>query len=183
MKNAREKMKTDNDHKQKAEQTPAEEIELLVEIPKGDAQEEPQQEESLKEELKAKEQKALNKLKALKENVKEEDSTPVGTLTLKKILGGDLLGAAMVRKQVWLFVLIAFFVIVYVAFRYQCQQDIIKIAEKESELKDAKYKALSSQSTLTERCRESQVLEALKQQHDSALKISEQPPYIIKIEK
>jgi hypothetical protein len=74
------------------------------------------------------------------------------------------------------------FVIAYVGFRYQCQQDLIRIDEKESELKDAKYKALSSQSTLTERCRESQVLEALKQQKDSTLKISDQPPYIIKVE-
>ena len=66
----------------------------------------------------------------LKENVKEEDSTPVGTLTLKKILGGDLLGAEMMRKQVGLFVLIVFFVIVYVGFRYQCQQDLIKIDDQ-----------------------------------------------------
>ena len=139
-------------------------------------------EESLKDELKATEKKALAKFKELKENVKEEDSTPAGTLTLKKILGGDLLGAEMMRKQVGLFVLIVVFVIAYVVFRYQCQQDLIRIDEKESELKDAKYKALSSQSTLTERCRESQVLEALKQQKDSTLKISDQPPYIIKVE-
>ena len=136
-------------------------------------------EESLKDEQKTSENNALTRLKELKENVKEEDSTPVGTLTLKKILGGDLIGAELMRKQVGLFVLIVIFVIAYVGFRYQCQQDLIKIDEKEMELKDAKYKALSSQSTLTERCRESQVLEALKQQRDSALKISDQPPYIV----
>jgi hypothetical protein len=139
-------------------------------------------EESLKDEQKTSENNALTRLKELKENVKEEDSTPVGTLTLKKILGGDLIGAELMRKQVGLFVLIVIFVIAYVGFRYQCQQDLIKIDEKEMELKDAKYKALSSQSTLTERCRESQVLEALKQQRDSTLKISDQPPYIIKVE-
>ena len=69
----------------------------------------------------------------------------------------------------------------YVAFRYQCQQDMIKISQLESELKDAKYRALSSSSTLTERCRESQVLEVLRQNKDSVLHASDQPPYIINI--
>ena len=51
----------------------------------------------------------------------------------------------------------------------------------ENDLKDAKYKALSSSSTLTERCRESQVLQVLRQNQDSVLKASDQPPYIINI--
>ena len=51
----------------------------------------------------------------------------------------------------------------------------------EGQLKDAKYKALSSSSTLTERCRESQVLEKLRQNHDSLLHTSNQPPYIINV--
>ena len=51
----------------------------------------------------------------------------------------------------------------------------------EGQLKDAKYKALSSSSTLTERCRESQVLKVLRENHDSLLRISDQPPYIINI--
>ena len=58
---------------------------------------------------------------------------------------------------------------------------MIKISQLESELKDAKYRALSSSSTLTERCRESQVLEVLRQNQDSVLHVSVQPPYIINI--
>lgn len=138
-------------------------------------------EESLREELKATEKKALKKLKAIKENVSEEDQAPVGTMTLRKILGGDILSADLVRRQIWLFVIIVLFTIVYVAFRYQCQQDMIKIAEMETTLKDAKYKALSSSSTLTERTRESQVLEVLREQHDTLLRISDQPPYLIEV--
>jgi len=68
-----------------------------------------------------------------------------------------------------------------VAIRYQCQQDLIQIDKMENELKDAKYKALSSSSTLTERCRESQVLKVLRQNNDSLLHVSDQPPYIIKV--
>ena len=88
----------------------------------------------------------------------------------------------MVRHQIWLFVLIVIFSIIYVAFRYQCQQDMIAIDKLEKEVLDAKYKALSSSSTLTEKCRESHVLEALKQNKDSLLHIADQPPYIIYID-
>jgi hypothetical protein len=139
------------------------------------------EEESIREELKATEQKAIDKLKELRSKVSEDEQTPVGALTLRKILGGDILSAMPVRRQVWLILLVVLFIVFYVAFRYQCQQDMIKISQLESELKDAKYRALSSSSTLTERCRESQVLEVLRQNKDSVLHASDQPPYIINI--
>ena len=112
----------------------------------------------IREEQKTKEHNPLEKLKEIKQNVREEDSVPVGTLTLRKILGGDFLSAELVRQNIWPLVLVVFFTVVYVGFRYQCQQDMIQIDKMEGRLKDAKYKALSSSSTLTERCRESQVL-------------------------
>ena len=117
----------------------------------------------------------------LRQSVSEEDDMPASALTLKTILGGDILYAEVLRKQLWLIVLVVFFTIIYVAFRYQCQQDMIAIDKLETELKDAKYKALSSSSTLTERCRESHVLEILKNNKDSLLKASDQPPYIINV--
>ncbi len=140
-----------------------------------------EQETDIQDELKTKEQKALDKLKEIKQNVSEDDNMPVGTLTLRKILGGDILSADLVRRNIWPLVLVVFFTVVYVAIRYQCQQDIIQIDKMERELKDAKYKALSSSSTLTERCRESQVLKVLRENHDSLLQISDQPPYIINV--
>lgn len=139
------------------------------------------EEEDIQEKLKAKEQNALEKLKEIKQSVSEDDTVPVGTLTLRKILGGDFLSAELVRRNIWPLVLVVFFTVVYVAFRYQCQQDLILIDKMEGQLKDAKYKALSSSSTLTERCRESQVLEKLRQNHDSLLHTSNQPPYIINV--
>lgn len=135
----------------------------------------------IQEEVKAKEQKTLDKLKEIRQNVSEDDTVPVGTLTLRKILGGDILSASLVRRNIWTLVLVAFFTVVYVAVRYQCQQDLIQIDKMEQELKDAKYKALSSSSTLTERCRESQVLKGLRDNHDTLLHISSQPPYIINV--
>ncbi|WP_311438748.1 FtsL-like putative cell division protein [Hallella colorans] len=101
--------------------------------------------------------------------------------SLRKILGGDILNTAAIRRQIWLFVLIAAFMVVYIANRYGCQRDIIEIDRLQEELKDAKYKALSSTSQLTEKSRESNVMEMLKTNQDSVLKIAKQPPYIINI--
>lgn len=120
-------------------------------------------------------------LQKIKESASEEDPRPSGQLNLRTILGGDLLTTEVVRSQIWLFVLIVFFSIIYVAFRYQCQQDMIAIDRMEKQLKDAKYKALSSSSKLTEKCRESHVLEILKQNEDSLLHQADQPPYIIEV--
>lgn len=122
---------------------------------------------------------------SLKEVIKEqatEDEAPLSrNLSLGKILGGDILNTTFVRRQIWLFMLIALFMIIYVANRYSCQQDIIEIDRLQRELQDAKYKELSSTSQLTERSRESNVLNQLKNNKDSVLKIPSQPPYIINV--
>jgi hypothetical protein len=117
----------------------------------------------------------------IEEQVTEEDAPWTRSLTLKKILGGDLLNTAAVRRQIWALLLIAFFAILYITNRYACQQDIIEIDKLQKELKDAKFKALSSNSKITEKSRESNVLELLKDNKDSVLKIASQPPYIINV--
>ena len=147
------------------------EIEDVVEEEKATPKEEV---ESIKEQTK----KTLQKIK---ENAKEEDPKFSSAITLRTILGGDFLTAQMVRRHIGIIVLIVVFTIVYVAFRYQCQQDLIAIDKMEKELLDAKYKALSSNSTLTEKCRESHVLDALKNNKDSVLHVADQPPYIINV--
>ena len=139
-----------------------------------------QEEEQLQEEPVV-DEKLKETIQKIKERVQEEDPKPSSQLNLRTILGGDLLTTEVVRSQIWLFVLIVAFSIVYVAFRYQCQQDMIAIDRLEGELRDAKYKALSSSSTLTEKCRESHVLEVLKQNKDSLLHQADQPPYIIQV--
>ena len=137
---------------------------------------------SLMEEAADMKEQAKKTIQLIKEKAKEEDPKLTPTLTLRTILGGDFLTADMVRRQIWLFVLMVIFTIFYVAFRYQCQQDMIAIDKLEKEVLDAKYRALSCSSTLTEKCRESHVLEALKQNRDSLLHVADQPPYIIYIE-
>jgi hypothetical protein len=126
-------------------------------------------------------QQAKETIQMIKESAREEDPKLTPVLTLRTILGGEFLTADMVRRQMWLFVLMVVFTVVYVAFRYQCQQDMIAIDKLEKEVLDAKYRALSCSSTLTEKCRESHVLEALKQNKDSLLHVANQPPYLINI--
>ena len=154
----------------------------IQEQPQDTADEELQAEQTAAAKPEEKEEKTLKAaIKKIKESASEEDPKPSGQLNLRTILGGDMLTTEMVRSQIWLFVLIVAFAIVYVAFRYQCQQDMITIDQLEQELKDAKFRALSSSSTLTEKSRESHVLKVLKENRDSLLHQADQPPYIIEV--
>ncbi len=117
----------------------------------------------------------------IREQATEEELPLSKNFTLRKILGGDILTTSTIRKQVWLFMLITFFMIIYISNRYSCQQDLIEIDNLQKELQDIKYRALSSNSQLTEKSRESHVLELLKSNKDSVLKIANQPPYIINV--
>lgn len=118
---------------------------------------------------------------AIREQAREEDALPSASYTLRKILGGDFLTADFMRKQIGVIILVAFMTMIYVSNRYSCQQDMIEINELQKELKDAKYKALASSSQLTEICRESNVLDMLRNNKDSVLHIPNQPPYIITV--
>lgn len=111
-----------------------------------------------------------------------EDEAPLSSsFTLRKILGGDILTAQVIRRQIWLIVLVVFFIIIYISNRYSIQQDMIEIDQLQEELQNAKYKALSSNSQITERSRESNVLKMLQNNKDSVLHIATQPPYIINV--
>ncbi|MCI6207865.1 MAG: hypothetical protein MR649_00945 [Prevotella sp.] len=117
----------------------------------------------------------------VRERAIEGDSRPTATLTLRKIIGGDILNTEVVRRQIGVFILITLFIIVYITNRYACQRNLVKIDKLTRELKDAKYRALSSNSELTEKSRESRVLEMLHNCKDSTLHIASQPPFIINV--
>lgn len=118
---------------------------------------------------------------ALAKQAIEEEASGSASFTLRKILGGDILTAQIIRKQIWLFVLIVFFVIIYISNRYSIQKDLIELDQLQKELQDTKYKALSTSSQITEKSRESNVLDMLKHSKDSTLHIATQPPYIINV--
>lgn len=122
-------------------------------------------------------EKEPSALQQMREQVSEDDDAPVGSLTLRQVVGGDYL-FSMVRHHVLLILLVVLITTVYIAIRYQCQQDVIEIDRLEKELVKTKYKAMSSSSNLTEMCRQSNVL---RLNQDTLLEISDQPPYIIEI--
>ena len=71
--------------------------------------------------------------------------------------------------------------IYHVALFFQVKKSLIEIDKLQRDLLDAKYRALSSSSQLTEKSRESNVLELLQSNKDSLLQIATQPPFIINV--
>ena len=129
------------DEKAQASQKPPK-----LETPKQETpKEEPQQQEAPQASLK----------EVIAKQAIEEEASGSSSFTLRKILGGDILTAQIIRRQIWLVILIVFFVIIYISNRYNIQNDIIELDKLQKELQDTKYKALSTSSQITEKSRES----------------------------
>lgn len=160
------------DEKAQASQEPPKQETPKLETPKQETpKEEPQQQEAPQASLK----------EVIAKQAIEEEASGSSSFTLRKILGGDILTAQIIRRQIWLVILIVFFVIIYISNRYNIQNDIIELDKLQKELQDTKYKALSTSSQITEKSRESNVLDMLKNNKDSVLHIATRPPYIINI--
>ena len=134
-------------------------------------QQEPQQQEAPQASLK----------EVIAKQAIEEEASGSSSFTLRKILGGDILTAQIIRRQIWLVILIVFFVIIYISNRYNIQNDIIELDKLQKELQDTKYKALSTSIQITDKSRESNVLDMLKNNKDSVLHIATPPPYLINV--
>ena len=147
---------------------------------KAQASQEPQKQETPQQEPQQEAPQASLKEVIAKQAI-EEEASESSSFTLRKILGGDILTAQIIRRQIWLVILIVFFVIIYISNRYNIQNDIIELDKLQKELQDTKYKALSTSSQITEKSRESNVLDMLKNNKDSVLHIATQPPYIINV--
>lgn len=115
------------------------------------------------------------------ETAREDEQPSSSSFTLRKILGGDILNTATIRKQIWLILLITFFVVLYISNRYSCQQKQLEIDQLTTVLGNLKFKTLSTSSVLTEKSRESHIMEGLRANNDSTIHTSEQPPYIIMV--
>ncbi len=116
------------------------------------------------------------------ETAREDEQPSSSSFTLRKILGGDILNTATIRKQIWLILLITFFVVLYISNRYSCQQKQLEIDRLTENLNNLKFKTLSTSSMLTEKSRESHVMEMLRVNNDSTIHTADQPPYIIMVE-
>lgn len=125
---------------------------------------------------------AREELKRIVQEIAREDERPMSAnFTLRKILGGEFLTARLLRQQIGIILLIMGFVIVYIANRYSCDKQRIKISRLNKELEEAKFRAMTTASELTKISRESNVLQMLQNNKDSVLHIPSQPPYIINV--
>ena len=142
-----------------------------------------EEEKRKKEEERWEEEEAEVKIlkAAIAEQAREDEQPQSSNFTLRKILGGDILSAHILHNNIWLIIVIVGFIIVYISNRYSVQKYLLEIDKLNTELEDAKYRALSSSSQLTEKSRESHILELLKNRKDSVLKMSDRPPYIINV--
>lgn len=154
-------------------------IDVAADTEKADPQQSNSAPETVTGTISAPEEELQTLTEVIKEQATEDESPLSANFTLRKILGGDILNTSTIRHQIWLFLLIAFILLIYISNRYSCQQDLIEIDKLKRELQDARYKALSTSSQITEKSRESNVLNMLKDNKDSVLHIANQPPFII----
>lgn len=99
--------------------------------------------------------------------------------SLKSILGGDILATDFFRRQTKLLLLMLALIIFYIHNRYAAQQQMIEIDRLKKELIDIKYDALTRNSELVEKSRQSRIEEYI-QKEETELQTATCPPYLIK---
>lgn len=102
-------------------------------------------------------------------------------ISLRSILGGEILVHSFLRRQVYLLILIVILTILYIDNRYSSQQELIEIDRLKKELTDIKYDALTISSELTEKSRQSRIEEYISAE-GRQLQTAATPPFLIKKE-
>ena len=114
-----------------------------------------------------------NKQKKQKENASPKH------MSIRSILGGDILANDFFKRQTSLLILIMILTILYIDNRYTSQQELIEIDRLKKELTDIKYDALTRSSELMEKSRQSRIEEYISQE-ESFLETATSRPYLIK---
>ena len=100
------------------------------------------------------------------------------TASWKNIIGGDILATDFFRRQTKLLVLIMVLIIFYIHNRYACQQQLLELDALKKELTDIKYDALTRNSELMEKSRQSRIEDYVTAK-ESDLQTSTNPPFLI----
>lgn len=116
---------------------------------------------------------------ALKKLVNEDEEDEPANISLRTILGGDILGGRWFRRNFWYLVLVAVLLVFYVSNRYYCQQEMIEGTRLRDTLQDRRYKALTLSGQLKELTRRSEVE---KQLADTTLKTPTTTIYSLTVE-
>lgn len=124
-------------------------------------------------------QKAIEAIKKFTEADEDEDEDSLGEITLKSIIGGDILQSRFMLHQVVFFMFLVVLAIIYTGNRYSSQQDALLIDSLKMELQEEHYRVLTIESDLLNASRQSEIVKRLKQNGDSLLLHSTTPPFII----
>lgn len=117
-----------------------------------------------------------------KENAGKDNKEKHGSKTnvfLRRVLGGDILAADWMRRQMGVILLCVICIIFYITNRYSSQHEIIEIENLQKELEEMRFYALTRSSEVTEKTRQSKIEEALQSTPDSLLRLPDKPPFLI----
>lgn len=117
-------------------------------------------------------------IKAIKQFT-DRDEDMLGDITLKSILGGDILQSRFMLKQIAFFIFIVILLLLYTGNRYASQQDALLIDSLKVRLQEENYKVLTIESDLLNASRQSEIVIRLKENGDSTLLNSTTPPFAI----
>ena len=110
---------------------------------------------------------------------KQKENTSPKHMSIRSILGGDILANDFFKRQTSLLILIMILTILYIDNRYTSQQELIEIDRLKKELIDIKYDALTRSSELMEKSRQSRIEEYISTE-ESHLETATNRPYLIK---
>ena len=114
---------------------------------------------------------------AKKQKKQKENASPKH-MSIRSILGGDILANDFFKRQTSLLILIMVLTILYIDNRYTSQQELIEIDRLKKELTDIKYDALTRSSELMEKSRQSRIEEYISTE-ESHLETSTNRPFLI----
>ncbi len=118
---------------------------------------------------------------ALRKFTESDTEGDKANVTLRSILGGDILAGAWFRKQILFILMLVVFVILYVSNRYASQQELLEIDALQKQRIDEQYRALTRSSELMELTRRSSVENYLRTTNDSTIQTSTTPPYTLEV--
>lgn len=130
------------------------------------------------QQAKGKEEEAKNILQRFTDTDEESERPNV---SLRTILGGDILAGRWFRRQFPFIVMVVVFIILYVSNRYASQQELLEIDALQEQRINEQYKALTRSSEWMERTRRSYVENYLRETHDSTLQTATTPPFSLNI--
>ena len=124
-------------------------------------------------------EEAIKAIRRFTEDEGDDEESEFGEISVKSILGGDILQSRFVVKQVLFVMFLVLLSIIYTGNRYNSQQDILTIDSLKIQLQEERYKVLTIESELLNASRQSEIVSLLKQNGDSLLLHTTTPPIAI----